>query len=157
MHRLIAMCFKRQDTNFSLLMFLFIFPKNNFFLERNMHHSQPSIVSFLWKHIKPYKWLYLVMLSAPICGSFYVPVYNYSIKLFLNTMVATNALSYGALTLPIILFVGAHFAVDLIWRVGNIAEWRAEPFVRRAILLETYQYVQDHSIVFFQNHLSGTI
>jgi ATP-binding cassette subfamily B protein len=120
-----------------------------------MHNR--TILSFFWYHIKPYKWLYLVMLLAPLVSSFYPFAYNYAIKLFLDTMATSPSLSYQAILFPIILFMGAQIILELTWRVSNIAEWRSEPYVRRSILLKSYDYVQHHSYLFFQNNFTGTI
>src|SRR3990167_7597942 len=89
-----------------------------------------SVLKFFWGHIKPYKWLYLVMLSAPIIGSFYPFLYNYAIKLFLNTLTQDQVIAYPHLVYPIILFLGAQIGSDIIWRISSIAEWNAEPHVR---------------------------
>lgn len=116
-----------------------------------------SIIQFFWQHIKPYKWLYLIMLSAPIISAFYPFAYNYAIKLFLDAMVNHKAITYGMITLPIALFLVTQFMLDFIWRISNIAEWKSEPYVRRSILLKSYDYVQHHSYAFFQNNFTGAI
>lgn len=120
-----------------------------------MRHT--SILSFFWYHIKPYSWLYAVMLLAPLVGSFYPFVYNYAIKLFLDRMVVADVLTYDALLYPIILFLVAQFALDLVWRISNVAEWKAEPYVRRSILLHSYDYVQHHAYSFFQDNFTGAV
>lgn len=114
-------------------------------------------LSFLWKHIKPYKWHYLVMVCAPIIGAFYPFAYNYAIKLFLDGMEKTQKLAYGDFLYPIILFLVAQFTLELVWRISNIAEWKAEPYVRRSILVEAYDYVQYHSYKYFQDNFGGAI
>lgn len=116
-----------------------------------------SILTFFWQHIKPYKWLYLVMMLAPLIGSFYPFAYNYAIKLFLDVMATHDSLTYQDVLFPIILFMGAQLVLELVWRVSNIAEWKAEPYVRRSILLKSYDYVQHHSYLFFQDNFTGTI
>ena len=97
------------------------------------------------------------MLSAPIIGSFYPFAYNYAIKMFLDVMASPNSLTYHSILFPIVLFMGAQFTLDLVWRISNIAEWKAEPYVRRSILLKSYDYVQHHSYLFFQDNFTGTI
>ncbi|MBA3813903.1 MAG: ABC transporter ATP-binding protein [Alphaproteobacteria bacterium] len=116
-----------------------------------------TILSFFWQHIKPYKWYYLLMLSAPIVTSFYPFAYNYAIKLFLDTMTAPSPLTYHAILWPIILFMGAQFTIEVLWRISNIAEWKSEPYVRRSILMKSYEYVQHHSYLFFQDNFTGTL
>lgn len=115
------------------------------------------MLSFFWSHIKPYKWYYLIMLLAPIINSFYPFAYNYAIKLFLDGMTSTEGLTYQNLLFPIILFLGAQVVLDVTWRVSNIAEWLSEPYVRRSILLNSYDYVQHHAYTFFQNNFTGSI
>jgi ATP-binding cassette subfamily B protein len=55
------------------------------------------------------------------------------------------------------LFISAQILLEVFWRISNIAEWRSEPYVRRAILLSSYNYVQNHSYTFFQNNFTGAI
>ncbi len=116
-----------------------------------------SIIHFFWQHIKPYKWLYLIMLMAPIVTAFYPFAYNYAIKLFLDTMTSNKTITYSAITFPIVLFIVSQLMLDIAWRISNIAEWKAEPYVRRSILLKSYDYVQHHSYIFFQNNFTGAI
>lgn len=115
------------------------------------------ILSFFWAHIKPYKWFYALMLLAPVVSSFHPWVYNYSIKLFLDAMVVDEPLRYGDIVLPIILFVASQFFLDFVWRISDVAAWKCEPYVRRSILLESYDYVQHHSYQFFQDNFTGSV
>jgi ATP-binding cassette subfamily B protein len=119
--------------------------------------KEKSIIFFFWQHIKPYKWLYLVMLSAPFISSFFPFAYNYAIKLFLDVMATPAPLTYHDVLFPILLFVGAQFVLELVWRISNVAEWKAEPYVRRSILMKSYDYVQHHSYLYFQDNFTGTI
>ena len=98
------------------------------------------------------------MLLAPAIAGFYPFAYNYAIKLFLNIMdVRETPLTYHSVLLPIALFLGIQLALDLAWRISNIAEWKSEPYVRRSILLQSYDYVQHHSYSFFQDNHTGAI
>jgi ATP-binding cassette subfamily B protein len=116
-----------------------------------------SIVIFFWQYIKPYKWHYLVMLLAPLVSAFYPFAYNYAIKLFLDIIDQSSALSYQQVILPIFILFFTHVVNDTFWRVSNVAEWCSEPYVRRAILLNAYNYVQNHSYTFFQNNFTGAL
>jgi ATP-binding cassette subfamily B protein len=126
-------------------------------ISKRIQMKNRSIFSFFWQHIKPYKWLYLVMLSAPIIGSFYPFAYNYAVKLFIDTMATQSHFTYQDILVPIILFISTQFILDIVWRISNIAEWKAEPYVRRSILLQSYDYVQHHSYLYFQDNFTGTI
>lgn len=97
------------------------------------------------------------MLMAPLIGSFYPFAYNYAIKLFVDIMAQPGPLTYSALTTPLLIFLVAQLSLEFVWRISNIAEWRSEPYVRRSILLKSYDYVQHHSYTFFQNNFTGTI
>ena len=97
------------------------------------------------------------MIMAPVISSFYPFAYNYAIKLFLDAMETQAFTSYQNIIFPIVLLLAAQFTLDLVWRISNIAEWRAEPYVRRSILLKSYDYVQHHSYIFFQNNFTGAI
>jgi len=115
------------------------------------------VASFFWHHIKPYKWYYCLMLLAPILGSFYSLAFNYATKLFLDIMESNQFDSYQSVLTPISIFFFAEFLLNVIWRISNFAEWRAEPYVRQSIVLESYDYVQHHSFLFFQNNFGGAI
>lgn len=119
--------------------------------------SNRYVVSFFWHHIKPYKWHYCLMLLAPIVGSFYSLAFNYATKLFLDIMDSNKFNSYQSVITPIGIFFLTEFFSNVVWRISNIAEWRAEPYVRESIILESYDYVQHHSFLFFQNNFGGTI
>ncbi len=97
------------------------------------------------------------MLAAPIVGSFYPFAYNYAIKMFLDTMATPGPLTYHTILFPIVLFVGAQLILESVWRISNIAEWKSEPYVRRSILLKSYDYVQHHSYLYFQDNFTGAI
>ena len=109
-----------------------------------------SIIAFFWKYIKPYKWFYALILFAPFASSFYPFAYNYAIKLFLDAMAEYTNLSYGNILFPIGIFITAQFSLELVWRISEIAAWKAEPPVRRSIILSTYDYLQHHSYKYFQ-------
>lgn len=121
-----------------------------------MSHTK-SITAFFWHHIKPYKWYYVVMLMAPLISSFYPFAYNYAIKMFLDVMSAHEVLTFQNVMRPIILFLSIQIALDVIWRISSVAEWLAEPYVRRSIFIESYDYVQHHAYAFFQSQMTGTL
>ena len=116
-----------------------------------------SILAFFWSHIKSYKIYYFMMMMAPLVASFYPFAYNYAIKLFLDTMAEPALFTYKNLLWPIGLFLGSQLALEVVWRLSNIAQWKSEPYVRRSILLRSYDYVQNHSYEFFQDHFTGAL
>lgn len=115
------------------------------------------ILSFFWSCIKPYKWCYLLMILAPIISGFYWSVNSYAIKWCIDVLTAVEQLTYRDLIAPISLLIGTKLGIELLYRIADIAEWRAEPAVRKTILTKAYDYVQHHSYPFFQNHFSGSL
>lgn len=106
---------------------------------------------------RPYKiWLFL-MLQAPILSALYVFANNYSLKLLVDAFTDDRYKGIEEMLLPISIFVLAQIGQAISWRISNIAEWKAEPFVRRDLLLKVYDYVQHHSTTFFQNTQTGTL
>lgn len=119
--------------------------------------TMPNAWCFLWKTVKPYKFWYILMMQAPLLTGLYIFANNYSLKLLIDAFSAGPQITYGALAFPIAIFIIAQIALDIIWRVSNFAEWKCEPFVRRDLLINAYDYVQHHSYSYFQNTPSGTI
>lgn len=120
-----------------------------------MQHQ--SIYTFLWSVIRPFKWHYVVMLMAPILGAFYDFANNYALKLVVDAFSGNGEVTYQSLLWPISLFIGAQVLLDVLWRGADIAEWRAEPYVRQSILLKVYDYVQHYPYQFFQNTQAGSV
>ena len=113
------------------------------------------ILSFLWQHIKPYKWYYAGMLTAPVIGAIFPFCYHYSIKLFVDVMSTENIINYDDVIFPISLFILSQIIMEVSWRISNVLEWIAEPQVRKSLLLKSYDYVQHHSYNFFQDNYAS--
>lgn len=79
------------------------------------------------------------------------------IKSLLDILATEKMFSLALFLPPIILFMTINFIVNLMWRVSNIAQWRAEPFVLRSICLDFYQAVMNHPYKFFQENFVGSI
>lgn len=126
-------------------------------LNQDPGNQVPTAWKFLWQVIKPYRWWYVLILQAPVLTAFYIFANNYSFKLLIDAFSTESTITYGHLTFPITLFITAQIALDVIWRLSNFAEWKAEPYARRKLLLTAYDYVQYHSYSYFQNTPSGTI
>lgn len=126
-------------------------------LNQDPGNQVPTAWKFLWQVIKPYRWWYVLILQAPVLTAFYIFANNYSFKLLIDAFSTESTITYGHLIFPITLFITAQIALDVIWRLSNFAEWKAEPYARRKLLLTAYDYVQYHSYSYFQNTPSGTI
>jgi len=116
-----------------------------------------SIWAFLWPIIKPYRWWFVLMFQATLLTGLYFPMNNFAIKSVVDAFAGHDVLQYGQLIMPITVFVLAQIGLDVSWRLHDIAAWHAEPYVHRAIILKSYDYIQQHSYSYFQNHPSGLI
>jgi len=119
--------------------------------------ANKTIYTFLWSVIKPYKWHYAAMLSAPLLGAFYDFANNYALKLVVDAFSHEQEVTYEALFWPIAIFIFAQVYLDFIWRASDIAEWRSEPYVRQSILTRVFEYVEYNPYKFFQDTQSGAI
>ncbi|WP_454780952.1 ABC transporter ATP-binding protein [Legionella sp. WA2022007384] len=116
-----------------------------------------SAWNFLWQVIKPYRWWYVLMFQAPVLTAFYIFANNYSFKLLVDAFSSETIASYHQLVFPIVLFITAQVILDVVWRISDFAEWKAEPYARQRLLSSAYDYVQHHSYNYFQNMPSGTV
>ncbi len=119
--------------------------------------TQNTITSFLWQVIKPYKWWYLLMIQAPIIGSFYKVANSYAIKLVVDAFTNSAAPKYLDLIYPISIYIGAILIMEFGWRLSHFAWMKSQPFVRIDITAKAYDYIKNHSYQFFQNIHSGSI
>ena len=116
-----------------------------------------SIYSFLYPIIRPYRWWFVLMFQATLLTGFYFPMNNYAIKSIVDAFSEHSTLQYSEFILPIVVFILSQIGLDLSWRIHDFASWHAEPYVHRAIILKSYDYIQQHSYSYFQNHPSGMI
>jgi ATP-binding cassette subfamily B protein len=61
------------------------------------HQKHASVYHFLWHVIRPFKWHYLAMLSAPIITAFYDFANNYALKLVVDAFSQSNEVSRDVL------------------------------------------------------------
>ncbi|MCW8399554.1 ABC transporter ATP-binding protein/permease [Legionella sp. PATHC038] len=116
-----------------------------------------SAWNFLWQVIKPYRWWYVLMFQAPVLTAIYIFANNYSFKLLVDAFSNETITSYYQLVFPIVLFITAQIVLDVVWRISDFAELKAEPHARQRLLSSAYNYVQHHSYNYFQNTPSGTV
>ena len=67
--------------------------------------KQNTIPSFLWSVIKPYKWWYLLMMQAPIIGSFYKVANSYAVKLVVDAFTGAAMPEYSDLAYTKLKFI----------------------------------------------------
>jgi ATP-binding cassette subfamily B protein len=117
----------------------------------------PTILSFLWSAIKPYKWWYLLILQAPFANAIFPLIYNYAIKLLIDVLAVKSQITLQVVINPVLLFIGINAWLEICWRIHNFATWTAMPYIMQDVMNKVYAYVSQHSYQFFQNNLTGTI
>lgn len=115
-----------------------------------------NVPSFLWEIIKPYRYHYLLIIIAQVYTGITDLIFFYSAKLFIDVL-TQETFVYQNMIYPITILISNPIILNIVHRISNIAEWKAEPYVKKEILLKSYSYVQNHSFSFFQNYLSGNI
>ena len=115
-----------------------------------------DILKFLLPILKPYKWWYIIILQAPIIGSFYYIVNNYSIKLIVDIF-AKNNVEYGKLLYPVSIYIGSIILIEFIWRISRFAWMKTQPFINANITISAFRHVQNHSYSFFITTPNGII
>ncbi len=114
-------------------------------------------IKYFWPSIKPYRWYYVVMFSATLISAFQMPVSYYGIKLTIDILTTKPDFSYRELMFPISIFLFAQLLHEFGWRMSNIAQWKSDPYVRKDIIVRTYDYIQNHSYKFFQDNFVGSL
>ena len=97
------------------------------------------------------------MFQAPIISSFYKVVNSLSVKLLVDEFTKNQVPQYLDLILPISLFVGAIFFMEMAWRTSHFFWMKSQPFVRADITSKAYERISNFSYQFFQNTPSGSI
>jgi hypothetical protein len=72
-----------------------------------MQKTSFPLLRFLMRHMRPYRWHYLIMMMAPLVTGFFPFAWNYAIKMLLDIMEQGGDMSYGAVLTPLLLFIGA--------------------------------------------------
>lgn len=112
---------------------------------------------FLWSVIKPFKYLYIVMLMAPLANGIYPIMYNYAVKLLIDLFTQTQHITFEQSLTPVAVFIGAQMVLDGAWRMHNFAQLKSMPYILQNMLDKICQHCFNLSYTYFQNNLSGSI
>ncbi|MCX7337814.1 MAG: ABC transporter ATP-binding protein [Alphaproteobacteria bacterium] len=114
-------------------------------------------LSFLWSVIKPYKFLYLVMMMAPIASGVHLILCNYAVKLLIDLFTQNHHITFAQSWKPIALFVSAQVIMDGSWRAHNFAQLKCVPYILQNIMDKVCTHCFNLPYTFFQNNLSGSV
>jgi len=112
---------------------------------------------FLWSVIKPYKYLYLIMMMAPLANGVHPILYNYAVKLLLDLFTQNEQITFAQSYKPIMWFIMAQFILDGAWRAHNFAQLKAMPYVFQDMMNKICNHCFNLPYTYFQNNLSGSI
>ncbi len=115
------------------------------------------MIALIWKSARLYKWYILLSLQAPLIGAAFIPLNQYAIKLTIDILAENPVFLIEDLLFPMLLFIGGHITLEILWRISDIAEYKSLPFIKTSIIHNSYSYITGHSYQFFQNNLSGMI
>lgn len=116
-----------------------------------------QVFKFFWQSISKYRIYYLLMIMAPILGSFYKPIVYYAIKMMVDIITKVKDLSFAQLMVPLLIYVISDVLLSIVWRASNIAAWKSEPYVQRGILLRALRTTLSYRYTFFQNTAGGAL
>ncbi len=113
--------------------------------------------SFLWSVIKQFKYLYIIMLMAPLANGIYPIMYNYAVKLLIDLFTKNQHITFEQSLKPIAIFIGAQVVLDGAWRMHNFAQLKSMPYILQNMLDRVCTHCFNLSYTYFQNNLSGSI
>jgi len=114
-------------------------------------------LSFLWSVIRPYKYLYILMLMAPLANGIYPIMCNYAVKLLIDLFTSNQHITFQQSLKPIAIFVGAQMVLDGAWRAHNFAQLKSMPYILQNLMSKICEHCFNLSYNYFQNNLSGSI
>lgn len=97
------------------------------------------------------------MFIGPIVGGFYSPIYNYSVKIIVNTVSVSKSFEYRYLIFPVYMFILARLSLEISWKINEFAKLAVEPLVKKSIILNAYDIMQNKKYSFFQSNSAGNI
>ena len=114
-------------------------------------------LTFLWSIIRPYRYLYLMMLMAPIISNISPMMYHYAVKLLIDLFTQNEKITLTQSYKPFMWFLLAQLAVDGPWRIHNFAQLKAIPYVFQDMMDKICKHCFNLSYTYFQNNLAGSI
>ncbi len=110
-----------------------------------------SVFHFFGQCMKPYRLHFLLIALAPLTTSVAWPLFNHAIKLLIDGLTDLNTFAWAKLYLPCGLVLATELVMLIVWRLGELMEWKALPPVKKAIFTRAYDYLQHHHYSFFQD------
>ncbi|MEN9782111.1 MAG: hypothetical protein RL208_261 [Pseudomonadota bacterium] len=118
--------------------------------------TKTTPLSFIYSIIRPYKWWYVCLCLAPLSVGVNFNLENWAIKTIIDTITG-DVLSYKAFVFPFLTFCFIELLIRLLWSLHDYSEYKVQGRVFRDIIVKPYEYLQNHSYLYFQNNFSGSL
>jgi len=127
-------------------------------------NTQPSLpktlLPFFWRFMRP-KWKNLIVVF--LCTAVWAIVTTlspYMLKVVIDRVVTFTgdpAHVWSVAWTPVLVFISVNIALDIAMRVEDFVVLKTIPPIKAEIRGSMFNYIQQHSHHYFQNHLSGTL
>lgn len=119
-----------------------------------------SVFPFLWAFMRP-KWpILLVIISCPAVWAIVTTLNPFILKVVIDSIVSfegDTSQVWSVVWKPVTLFIGMLFFLDIALRLEEYLIIRTIPLIKAKIRRRMFDYVQQHSHRYFQDHLAGTL
>jgi len=125
------------------------------------HHSLPkTLLAFFWHFLKKYwKWLLIIQIFS-FAWSLDHTLWPYVIMTLIDTITnftGDKAEVWHALSKPIIMGLTLWITVEISFRVSGIMSIYVFPRLEADVRMSMFDYVLDHSHLYFSNNMAGSI
>jgi ATP-binding cassette subfamily B protein len=114
----------------------------------------PRLSSYIWDLAKRYKVYLIALLSAALIASVFKVAVDFKIKEIIDTIAANPKSSVGSLLLLFVFYKVMHHGMFFVQRLLNI---RYNPRLLAETVTSIYSKTVEHSLHWFDSHLSGEI
>ena len=118
-----------------------------------------SLPQFLIHCIKPYKWYMISFFITGLYWGIHTSLAPYLLKLIIDAIAADDASQQFLQTIkiPAIGYILLFLTGAINFRIVDWLKLRMFPAVKKAITLNMFAYLKQHSHSYFQNHFSGSL
>jgi ATP-binding cassette subfamily B protein len=127
--------------------------------ENKTHFIPRDLKGFIWHFVKSHKFFIIGLSLLSPCWAIEVTMRQYILKMIIDriTDMPVTASIISILALPTILYIVLETSTSILYRVFDYIILRVMPLVLSDIWRQIFNYVQYHSVKFFQDNFAGNI
>jgi ATP-binding cassette subfamily B protein len=117
-----------------------------------------GLFAFIWKYVRPQKWIFFIVLIASLAWSFDSIIWPYILRVVIDILGAheqSRAQAFEALKWPIVGGLLFWISVEVGFRTQGILLARAMPKLEAEIRMGMFDHIQRHSPKYFNEHFAG--